>query len=82
MSSQGPQVNKLVDELARRRLEHLVLQLMQELASRQSLTYGTDDIENVEEWRTAARIAGRRLGSPVSTGVSKDGTKVWASEGP
>jgi SAM-dependent methyltransferase len=30
----------------------------------------------------AARIAGRRLGVQVRTGVARDGSKVWASEGP
>ena len=46
-----------------------------------SVTYGADYIEDLELWRQAARIAGRRFGSQVRTGVSRDGTKVWASEG-
>lgn len=70
------------DELAARRRERLVTQLERDLRILRSLTYGTDDIEDVDEWRTAARIAGRRLGVPIRTGVSRDGTKVWASEGP
>jgi hypothetical protein len=37
---------------------------------------------NVDEWRRAARLAGRRLGIQVRTGVSRTGDKVWAVEGP
>ncbi len=72
----------LSDELARRRLEHLVEQLTQQLLVRRGVTHGTDYVEDIELWRKAARIAGRRLGMQVRTGVSRDGSKVWASEGP
>lgn len=71
-----------IDELTQRRLQRLVEVLMVELKARQSVTYGADYVGDVETWRTAARIAGHRLGISIRTGVSKDGTKVWASEGP
>jgi hypothetical protein len=73
---------RLTDELDRRRLERLAAELALELRLRRSVTYGTDYVEDVELWRRAARLAGRQLGIQVRTGVSSDGTKVWASEGP
>jgi hypothetical protein len=73
---------RLTDELQRRRVEKLVPQLMDELQTHRSVTHGADQVADVDVWRKAARIAGRRLGIPVRTGVSRDGTKIWASEGP
>jgi hypothetical protein len=73
---------QVVDELERRRLERLVQQLTEQLRVHRSLTLGVDRVDNVDLWRKAARMAGRRLGIPVRTGVSRDGAKVWASEGP
>jgi hypothetical protein len=70
------------DELARRRFDRQVSKLQDQLKTLQTVVYGTDQIEDIDEWRKAARAAGRRLGIPVRTGVSRDGTKVWASEGP
>jgi hypothetical protein len=74
----SPQVRRMTaDELERWHLEHLVKQLTEGLRTHRSLTYSTDYVEDVELWRRAARVAGRRLGIPVRTGVSRDGTKVW-----
>lgn len=73
---------QLTDELERRRLDRLVKQLTVELRIHRSVTYGSDYVEDVELWRRAARLAGRRLGITVRTGVSPDRKKVWASEGP
>ena len=70
------------DELAERRFELRVRDVAQELKTLRTVVYGTDQVEDVDEWRKAARAAGRRLGMPVRTGISRDGTKVWASEGP
>jgi hypothetical protein len=70
------------DELAQRRQELQVRELVQELKLGRTIVLSTDSVEDVGAWRKAARTAGRRLGIPVRTGVSKDGTKVWASEGP
>jgi hypothetical protein len=70
------------DELARRRFDRQVSELQDQLKTFQTVVYGTDQIDDIDEWRKAARAAGRRLGIPVRTGVSQDGTKVWASEGP
>jgi hypothetical protein len=73
---------RVTDELERRRVEKLVPQLIHELKTHRSVTHGADQIADIDAWRKAARIAGRRLGIPVRTGLSRDGTKVWASEGP
>ena len=73
---------RLTDELEQRQLERLVPQIEYELRTYRSVTHGADQIDDVDLWRKAARTAGRRLGIPVRTGVSSDGTKVWASEGP
>jgi hypothetical protein len=70
------------DDLAQRRLEIRVREIAQLLALHQSVTLSTDYVEDVDEWRKAARIAGRRLKIQIRTGVSRDGDKVWASEGP
>jgi hypothetical protein len=70
------------DELAKRRLEILVQELTIQLRDMRSVKHGTDYVGDVDLWRKAARIAGRRLGIPVRTGVSHDGTEVWVSEGP
>ena len=72
----------MTDELADRRLEFLVLELMSQLQGESAVKHGADHVGDVELWRRAARIAGHRLGIPVRTGVSPDGTEVWASEGP
>jgi hypothetical protein len=63
-------------------MERLVKELMRDLRVHRSVTYSTASIEDVEFWRKAARIAGRRFGICVRTGVARDGSKVWASEGP
>ena len=73
---------KASDELARRRLEIQVRELMVHLKVNLGVVRLTNDVEDVEEYRKAARIAGRRLGIVIRTGVSRDGTKVWISEGP
>ncbi len=71
-----------VDELADRRLELLVQELMTQFRFNRGVKHGTEHVGDVELWRKAARIAGKRLGIPVRTGLSSDGTEVWASEGP
>lgn len=42
-----------------------------------SVVRWTAELDDVEEWRAAARRAGRLLDLNVRTGVSDDGTKVW-----
>ena len=75
-------MRSLTDELGRRRLDRLVRRLERELRNRRSFTCSADRLEDVQQWRRAARVAGRRMGISVRTGISRDGTKVWVSEGP
>jgi len=72
----------IVDELAKHRRETLVLKHMEWLTIRHTYAIRVDRVNDVPEWRSAAREAGRRLKISVRTGVSRDGTLVWASEGP
>ena len=47
------------------------------VAGQGSVVRWTTDIADVDEWRRAARHAGRLLGVRVRTGVADDGAKVW-----
>ena len=47
------------------------------VANHGSMVRRTTEVADVEQWRKAARRAGRILGVPVRTGVSDDGAKVW-----
>lgn len=47
------------------------------VAAQGSVVRWTADVADVDDWRRAARRAGRLLGVRVRTGVSDDGTKVW-----
>ncbi len=71
-----------VDELERQRTERLVLVLMEHLQRDRGVNVAVELIDDIDRWRRAARIAGHRLGIPVRTGVSRDGSTVWVSEGP
>jgi hypothetical protein len=71
-----------VDELERQRTERLVLVLMEHLRNNQGVNVAVELIEDVDRWRRAARLAGHRLGISVRTGISRDGTTIWVSEGP
>jgi hypothetical protein len=74
-----------VYDLGRRRVEvskEQLEDLAKEIAAQLEAGYGSvvrmsSSLENVEEWRKAARRAGRLLGVPVRTGVTDDGSKVW-----
>jgi hypothetical protein len=71
VSLERARIDRLAEEIARQLNEHGggVVRL-------------TANVDDVERWRRAARQAGRRLGIIIRTGVSRDGEKVWASEGP
>ena len=71
-----------VDELAERRYEVIVLKHMDWLRSEGSYVVAVSKIEDVPDWRCAAREAGRRLGIRIHTGISRDGSLVWVTEEP
>jgi hypothetical protein len=47
------------------------------VAGHGSVVRWTAELPDVDDWRRAARRAGRLLGVRVRTGVSGDGTRVW-----
>jgi hypothetical protein len=60
-------------------------ELVAEIAAQIGVGFGsvvrwTTELDDVDEWRAAARQAGRLLDTNVRTGVSDDGTKVWVIE--
>ena len=73
---------RLTDEVERRRLERLAERLAVELRRDRTVVSSSDFVEDVEFWRRAARLAGRRIQLHVRTGLSRDGGKVWATEVP
>ena len=69
--------------IERVRINRLAREIASQLRSNSnSVVRGTANVGDVDEWRRAARKAGRQLGIQIRTGVSRDGDKVWASEGP
>jgi len=91
----GPDVNVLstllggavlmgrVVSLERARIERLSDESAAQLRSNcNSVTRLTINVPDIDEWRRAARKAGNRLGISIRTGVSREGDKVWAVEGP
>ena len=66
-----------VVDLRRERECRLAEQLVPTL-ERSHAVVATASLDSVEEWRAAARIAGRANGWRVRTGLTVDGTGVWA----
>lgn len=58
-----------------RKVEALATQLLPVLRDRGSVMVDAENVTDVDLWRRAARLAGRRLGCRVRTGV---GARVWA----
>lgn len=71
-----------VVNIDRARVERLAVDIAPLLAKRGNVIVDVARIDDVALWRRSARRAGRLLGIPVRTGVSWDGTRVWACEGP
>lgn len=66
----------MTDDLRRARVERLAKGLV-DLEFR-SVVVEVDGLDDVEEWRAAARLVARRGRWKVATGVSPDGGRVWA----
>lgn len=43
------------------------------------MSISTWSVPAVEEWRATARKAARQLGEPIRTGITAEGTRVWAT---
>ncbi len=67
-----------VIDLRHRRIERLAADLARDLRAGHVIVE-VDRIDSVEEWRAAARAAGRRHGWQVRTGMSRGGGRVWAA---
>ena len=67
-----------VVNLERRTVERLALELEPRLKESGTLVADVGEVQDLERWRKAARMAGRSLGQPVRTMVSSDGSTVFA----
>lgn len=67
---------KVID-LRKRRVERLAIDLARELVSMTYLIVEVDDLDSVEEWRAAARLAARQRGWKVRTGFGQTGQQVF-----
>lgn len=68
--------SKVVD-LRQRRIERLAADLARELVSTTYLIVEVDDLDSVEEWRAAARLAARQRGWQVRTGFGREHKRVF-----
>ena len=59
-------------------VERLAAELEPRFKESGTLVAGVAEVGNVEWWRKAARLAGRRFGQPVRTMLSSDGSTVFA----
>ena len=66
---------KVID-LRKRRVERLAVDLARELVSTTYLIVEADELDSVEEWRAAARLAARERGWKVRTGFGQTGKQV------
>lgn len=67
-----------VRDLERAKVERLARSILPALRDRGSAHRRTDELEDVELWRRAARRAGRLLGWRTRTGLTDDGSVVRA----
>ncbi len=67
-----------VIDLRHRRIERLAADLARHLRDGHVIVE-VDRIDSVEEWRAAARLAARRHGWQVRTGMSRDSARVFAA---
>jgi hypothetical protein len=67
-----------VINLEQRTVERLATELEPHFRESGTLVADVADVGNVERWRKAARLAGRRVGQPVRTMLSSDGSTVFA----
>ena len=68
-----------VVDLERARVERLAHELAPYLRNDLGqLVVRVTEVEDVDRWRRAARRAGRLVGGKVATGVSCDGSTLWA----
>ena len=74
----GAELGRVVS-IEDRKVTALAGRLVPVLQERGAVIVEAVDVESVDQWRKAARLAGRRLGWRMRTGVAKDGSRVWAA---
>jgi len=67
-----------VTDLRKRRIERLAVDLARELVSTTYLIVEADELDSVDEWRAATRLAARQRGWQVRTGFGQTGEQVFA----
>jgi hypothetical protein len=67
-----------VTDLRKRRIERLAADLARELVSKTYLIVDVDQLDSVDEWRAAARLAARQRGWQVRTGFGRTRRQVFA----
>lgn len=67
-----------VTDLRKRRIERLASDLAGELVSKTYLIVEVDELDSVEEWRDAARLAAHQRGWRVRNGFGQTGEQVFA----
>jgi hypothetical protein len=67
-----------VTDLRKRRIERLAVDLARELVSKTYLIVEVDDLDSVDEWRAAERLAARQRRWQVRTGFGRTRQQVFA----
>jgi hypothetical protein len=68
---------KLID-MEQWTIERLAIELQPRLEEYGTLVADVGEVQNIERWRKAARLAGRSLGHPVRTTLSSDRSTMFA----
>ncbi len=66
-------------DLRQRRIERLAVDLARVLVSTSYVIVKVAELDSVDEWRAAARLAARRNGWKVRTGMSNTHEQVFAA---
>lgn len=70
---------RVVVDFERARVERLARELTPYLRDEHGqLAVRVAEVDDLDRWRRAARRAGRLVGGKVATGVSRDGSTLWA----
>lgn len=67
-----------VTDLRKRRIKRLAVDLAREFLSTTYLIVEVHELDSVEEWRAAARLAARQRGWQVRTGFSQTRQQMFA----
>ena len=77
MTSKRPTRTTKVSDIEDGRIDRLAREIAPVLREQGHVLVSASEIESVDQWRRAARKAGRILGWRVTTKVSADGSRVF-----